>query len=62
MFWITLAFIVGSFLGYVLNGILSSNTMDEKLQEAYEKGKADEKERIWAEVQNKYGVDEPKEV
>lgn len=62
MFWIIVAAIAGALFGYVLNGVLSSNTTEERLQEAYEKGKADEKERIWAEVQNKYGVDEPKEV
>jgi len=72
MFGIIIALIVGVFIGYILNGVLSSNTTEEKLQEAYEKGKVDEKERILAEVQAKYGVaekcsttdicDEPKEV
>lgn len=64
MIEITLALIVGVFVGYVLNGILSRNTTEEQLQAAYEKGKADEKQRILDEIHKKYGIpsDEPKEV
>jgi hypothetical protein len=51
-----IALSIGCIFGYILGGILGKNSMTEELEDAYKKGRADEKQRIINELKKIYDV------
>lgn len=54
MFKLIIAFILGSIVGLFITCVITGGSLNEKLEEAYERGKRDERKRILGEAEKHF--------